>query len=266
MKRKQLISGIGRAGLLSRAAIWLVMGALAARLALEGRTKQNAEPDKHGALETLARQRVGWLLLLVLFLGFLAMVTWSAVEAIRGREGDDDAGIAHRLVAVGRGVAYAVLAASTLPLLLGDGGSDGDSQERLTARVLGWPGGRILVGALAAALSGAAAYNLFRAISGRYKNHWDERKTDANARRIASVVEVAGNVGHAMVFGLVGWFLLQAAWRFDGSKPKSLDESLAALVRQSNGRAVCALVALGMAAWGVNALAQARWREIPARA
>ena len=120
------------------------------------------------------------------------------------------------------------------------------------------------MGAVAVSLLGAAAFNVYRGGTKRYEKHWDRSRMDARARRVAGPLEICGNLGHAAVFALVGWFLLMAAWRFDSSEPKSLDESLATLVRQSNGRAQCALVALGMAGWGINALAQARWRKIPA--
>jgi hypothetical protein len=259
-----LVEVAGRAGLLSRAAIWLVTGALAARLAFEGHTTPGAEPDKNGALHTLARQPFGRVLLLVLVLGFAAMVIWSVAELVRKRDGERSGHIGHRLVAVGRTSIYAALAYSTVKLLTGSGGSDGGRQEELTARVLAWPGGRLLVGAVALALLGAAGFNLYRAASRRYEKHWDKKRMDTRARRIAGPVEAIGNVGHAMVFGLVGWFLSMAALHFDPTEPKSLDESLSKLVHQPYGRLLCLAVAAGMVAWALNAAAQSRWRQIPA--
>ena len=255
----------GRLGLLSRAAIWLVTSALAARLAFEGAPKPGAEPDKNGALHTLARQRLGSVLLLVLLAGFVAMVAWSVIEAVREEDGERGGHWGHRLVAAGRALVYAALAVTTVPLVFGDNGSDGSGQERVTARVLGWPGGRLIVGAVAAALVAAAAYNVYRGVTRRYEKHWDRSRMDGRAKRIAAPIEIAGNLGHATVFALVGWFLLMAAWRYDATEPKSLDESLAALVQQSNGRPLCLLVAAGMAAWGLNAAAQSRWREVPSK-
>lgn len=254
----------GRAGLLSRAAIWLTIGALAARLAAAGQPKAGAEPDKSGAIRTLARQPFGRALLVLLLLGFIAMVVWAAIEAARSRDRGGKPDWQHALVATGRGAAYLGLALTTLPLVLGNEENGGTDQAQVTARVLGWPGGRLLVGAVALSLLAAAAYNVYRALSKRYEDHWDRSRMDERARRIAGPLEIAGNFGHALVFALVGWFLLQAAWRFDPGKPKGLDESLAALVRQSNGRLLCAVVALGMVAWGINAVGQASWRKVPA--
>jgi hypothetical protein len=251
--------------LASRAAIWLLTGTLAVRLAFEGNPKPGAQPDKSGALHTVARQPFGRLLLLVLLVGFTAMVVWSVAEAVRKRDGERSGHWSHRLVAAGRTAIYASFALSTFQLLTHNGGADSGRQEQLTARVLGWPGGRVLVGAVALALLGAAAFNVYRAVTRRYEKHWDRKRMDARARRIAGPVEAIGNVGHALAFALVGWFLALAAWRFDPGEPKSLDESLSTLVHQPNGRPICLLVAAGMIAWALNALAQSRWRQIPDR-
>mgnify|MGYP001574210428 CR=1 FL=1 len=262
-KSEPLVEAAGRAGLVSRAAIWFVTGALAGRLAFEGNPEAGAAPDKHGALQTLARQPFGRVLLFVLLVGFAAMVAWSVAELVRKRDGERSGHWGHRLVAAGRSGIYAALALSTFHLLTGDG-SNSDGQEELTVRVLGWPGGRLIVGATALALLGAAAFNLYRAVSRRYEKHWDPKRMDERARRIAGPVEAIGNIGHAMVFGVVGWFLSMTALHFDPTEPKSLDESLSALVREPAGRLVCLVVAAGMVAWALNALAQSRWRQIPA--
>jgi hypothetical protein len=257
-----LVEVAGRAGLVSRAALWLVTGALAARLAFEGRPEPGAEPDKSGALHTLARQPFGRGLLFALLVGFAAMVIWSVAELVRKRDGERTGHWSHRFVAAGRAAIYGALAYSTIQLVSG-GGSDSGRQEAFTARALGWPGGRLLVGAVAVALLGAAAFNVYRGVSRRYEKHWDRKRMDARARRIAGPVEAVGNLGHAIVFGLVGWFLSMAALHFDPNAPKSLDESLEVLVREPHGRLFCLVVAAGMVAWALNALAQSRWREIP---
>ncbi|MBA2607381.1 MAG: DUF1206 domain-containing protein [Actinobacteria bacterium] len=261
----QLVEFAGRAGLLSRAALWFVTGGLAARLAFEGRPEPGAKPDKQGALQTLARQPFGRVLLIVLAVGFVSMIVWSVVEMVRKRDGERSGHLAHRLVAAGRTAIYTGLALSTVRLLFSGDKGDSQGQEERTARVLGWPGGRYIVGALALTLVAAAGFNLYRAASKRYEKHWDAKRMDSRARGIAGPIEILGNVGHAMAFALVGWFLGLAAWRFDPSEPKSLDESLSTLVRQPNGRYLCLLVAAGMVAWGLNAAAQARWREVPAK-
>lgn len=263
--RADLVETAGRAGLVARAAIWFVTAALAARLTYQGRPQTGAAPDKEGALQALARQPFGRGLLVVLALGFAAMVAWSLAEAFRrASAGDDKGDWRHRAVAAGRALVYAGLGFSTVRLVVG-GSTPARSQEQLTAGVLAWPGGRLLVGGVAVALLGAAAFNIYRGVARRYEKHWDDGRMDERARRVAGPIEAAGNFGHALVFGLVGWFLLRAAVAFDPREPKSLDESLSTLVQSGGGRLVCAVVAVGMAAWALNALAQSLWREIPAR-
>ncbi|MEY2473894.1 MAG: hypothetical protein QOK28_3223 [Actinomycetota bacterium] len=254
----------GRLGLASRAAIWALTGSLALRLGFEGHSAPGKEPDRQGALHTLARQPFGHVLVVLLAVGFIAMVVWSVAEVVRKRDGERTGHWSKRAVAAGRTVLYAGLALSTIQLLLGKSG-DPQKQEKATADVLSWPAGRLLVGAVAVALFAAAAFNVYRAVSRKYEKHWDRRRMDARARRLAGPAEAIGNVGHALVFALVGWFLGLAAIRFDASQPKSLDESLAKLVHEPYGRPLCVVVALGMIAWAANAVAQARWRQIPDR-
>lgn len=262
--KERFVEIAGRAGLVSRAAIWIVTGALATRLAFEGRPAPGAEPDKTGALKTLARQPFGRGLLILLALGFAAMVVWSVAELVSERDGERSGHWGHRLVAAGRTVTYIALTVSTVRLLVGDG-ADSNRQEAMTARLLGWTAGRLLVGGVGLALLGAAAFNVYRGASRRYEKHWDKSRMGASSRRIAGPIEAIGNFGHALVFGLVGWFVSRTALHVDPAEPKSLDESLATLVHEPNGRLLCLAVAAGMVAWALNALVQSRWREIPAR-
>jgi len=118
-QRDRVVEVAGRAGLLSRAAIWLIMGMLAARLAIVGHPEAGAEPGKKGAVQTLARQPFGRYLLALLLVGFIAMVVWAAVEAVRSRDRGGDPDWRHALVAIGRGAVYAGLALTTMPVLFG---------------------------------------------------------------------------------------------------------------------------------------------------
>ncbi len=73
-----------------------------------------------------------------------------------------------------------------------------------------------------------------------------------------------GRVGHAaqaMVFVTIGAFLLVAAYQADPDEARGLGGALLALRAQPFGRALFALVALGLAAFG---FVEARYRRIAA--
>ena len=53
-------------------------------------------------------------------------------------------------------------------ILLGEHGG-GQKEEQATGGILGWPAGRWIVFGIAVGIAGAALWNLYRAISGQYK-------------------------------------------------------------------------------------------------
>ena len=66
----------------------------------------------------------------------------------------------------------------------------------------------------------------------------------------------------AVVFGLVGVFLVKAAIEFDPRKAVGLDATLAKLAASSYGPFLLGIVAAGLMAFGVYSLTDARYRRI----
>jgi hypothetical protein len=65
-----------------------------------------------------------------------------------------------------------------------------------------------------------------------------------------------------VVFGIVGVFLILAAWHSNAGKARGLSGALRALEQQSYGQWVLGIVALGLIAYGFYMLVQARYRRI----
>jgi hypothetical protein len=65
-----------------------------------------------------------------------------------------------------------------------------------------------------------------------------------------------------VLFGLVGFFLVRAAYQYDPSEAIGLDGALAKLAHQPYGRWLLAAAAVGLIAYGVFALIQARYRDV----
>jgi hypothetical protein len=258
------VEAAARAGLIARGVLWALVALLALRVAERGGTQPGQQVSKQGAVATVVRQPLGRALLLALLLGFLAYAAFGAFEAVRGGK------TGHRLAAAGRCVVYLSLAVTTVPVVLhgsqgaDPGGATSGGGGQKAAQVLGWPGGRFLVGAVALAFLAAAVANVVRAVKGKDEEHWDRSKLPGRWTTAARSIEAAGAVGHGVAFALVGWFLLRAAWRYDANQPKGLDESLAALVHRPYGRWLVALVALGVACYALASFGQARWRRVDA--
>jgi len=65
-----------------------------------------------------------------------------------------------------------------------------------------------------------------------------------------------------VVFGIIGFFLVQAALNSNANEARGLSGALRALEQQSYGQWVLGIVALGLIAYGFYMLVLARYRRI----
>ncbi len=261
----------GRFGLAARGVMYLVVGGLAARIALGGNESRPA--DKQGALQAVARTGLGRVALVVLAAGFAGFALWRFAQALqgddpgpnrgRGQATDQARGWARRLGKVGQGLVYVAALATALSVLSGSGGGQGDQQGRTwTARVLGWPGGRLLVGAVGLVIVGAglglAAWGLGR----RFEKQWRNGRMPPWLRTAAGAVGMAGFVARGLVFALLGLLLLKAAVVFDPNQAQGVDGTLRAIAAQPDGRVLLLAAAAGLAAFGLASFVDARYRKL----
>ncbi len=245
-----------RAGIVARGLLWLVVGLLAANVALGGRD----QADKNGALETMRNQPFGKLLLVVLAAAFAAHAAFRVLEGTVGRtdEDDDRKRLLKRAWSLVRAAVYLALAGSTVKLLVS--GSSKESASKPTATVMGWPAGRWLVGAVGV---GIVVAGLTMVVRGWKQDFTD--KLDMPGGRMRGVVEkagLAGLAGRGLVYALVGSFLVQAAVAFDPHKAKGLDASLKTLARQPFGAVLLWVAVASLLAFAVWSFLEARYRDL----
>jgi fumarate reductase subunit D len=249
---------LARAGFIARGVIYVLIGVLALELAFGS---GGARADQKGALETIARQPFGKVLLILVAVGLAGYSLWRLVHALLGRGPERSDSAFERAAASASGVVYAGMCAIAVAILVGAGGSAGNAKQA-TAGVLGWPGGTWLVGAAGIALLGVACYQAYRGLS---RDFLKDSKTEEMGPRVRSWVKWIGTFGHlarAVVFGLVGVFLVKAAVEYDPNAAVGLDGALAKLTHNSYGPFLLAVVAAGLMAFGVYSLSDARYRRI----
>ena len=117
--------------------------------------------------------------------------------------------------------------------------------------------------ALGLGLIGYGLANGYRSITGKFRKHL---KTGQMAREdVGPLVNAAGFLGHAarmVLFVMVGFFLVRAAWQYDAKEAIGIDEALAKLAHQPYGPVWLGAAAVGLFAYGVFSLLSARYREI----
>src|SRR5918999_499325 len=156
--RSEPIGWLGRLGLVAMGVSYGLVAVLAIKLALRagGETE-----DCGGALQTIAQDGFGRIVVFLLAIGFAAYAIWRFAEAFfdRGGEGKRPKGLAKRAGYLGRGLIYTAFCITAVAVLLGSSGESNEQEE--TAHVLDWPAGRWIVGAVGVGFLGAAGWELF---------------------------------------------------------------------------------------------------------
>jgi hypothetical protein len=248
---------IGRAGMATRGALYLVVGWLAIRVA-SGDTGQRA--DQKGALSTVARQPLGRVLVLALAAGFLAYASWRAIEAVLDPE---DKGVLKRIGYAGRSILYIGFFVTALSIAFhGPQKAGSNQQQDWTAKLLGWPFGQAIVVAIGLVVIGIGIWNGYRAVSKKYRKELKSYEMSDAERPWVFRLAVAGLLGRMAAYLVSGGFLVRAAVRFDPHDGVGLDGSLHRLAAAPHGPWLLVFVAAGLILFGIYQLALARYRRV----
>jgi hypothetical protein len=259
--RNPWVERLGRAGLVAKGVLYAVVGILAVKVALGGREKS---PDKEGALATIAEQPFGRGLLILLALGLVGYALWRLAQGLldRDNEGEDAKGLAKRGAAVAKAGLYFFLAGLTVERIVSSGGGGGSNEQQTTAGVFDLPLGRYLVYGVGLAFVAAAAFNGYRAITCNFNKKLKTAEMGDAEETAATGVGILGHLARMAVFGLIGIFLLRAAWEFDPKQARGLDGALLELSQQSYGGLLLGAVAVGLLCYALYCFVQARYRRI----
>jgi fumarate reductase subunit D len=251
---------LARSGFVARGVVYGIIGILAIELALGvGGTTTNQQ----GALKTIAHQPFGKVLLILVAIGLAGYALWRLLHALLGHGPEASDTTFERVDALGSGIGYAGLCVIAVEIVLGSASSGGSGNtQQTTAGVLGWPAGAWLVGIAGAVLIGIGLFQGYRALS---KDFLKDSKTEQMSAKVRNWIEWIGSFGHVarmVVSGMVGVFLIKAAFDYNPSNAVGLDGSLAKLAHASYGPFLLAIVAAGLIAFGVYSLSDARYRRI----
>ncbi len=249
-----------RSGLVARGVLYALIGVLAVRVAFGGGDR---EADRQGALQELADQPFGSVLIWAVGIGLVCMVLWRLSEAVFGAAGPDGDKPAKRLASAGRCVFYAVAAFSVLVFASGGGGSSGDEQSRdMTAKSLGLPAGQWLVGAVGVGIAIAGVVIAVQAARCRFREHLAMGGASRGWRKAVDFLGVTGGLARGAVFAAAGGFVVYAALRYDPGQAKGLDDTLRTFAGTPAGPWLLVAVAVGLVLFGAFSWAMARWREV----
>jgi hypothetical protein len=251
--------GLARAGLVARGVIYLLIGVIAALVAL-GRSGQQA--DQQGALQLLAGKPYGLVALVLLGIGFAAYALWRLSEAAFGVTGDGH-GAGPRLKSLARAVIYAFFAFLTFKVIAGRATSTETHQTQdITAKVMQHAGGRWAVGAIGLIVVICGLVLVTEGIRRKFMKYLQTAQMSPRTRRVVEVLGVIGTIARGVVFAIAGIGVVEAAVTHDAGKSGGIDQALLTLRGEPYGAFLLLVAAAGLIIFGIYGLCEARWRKV----
>lgn len=254
------VEGAGRLGLFAKGVSYALIALIAIQVAIGAGGKP---ADRQGALDAVADEPFGWLAITLIAVGFAGYAVWRFAQAFadRDREGDDPVGLAKRASDLAKGLLYAGFAVLAVMVVAGSD-SGGSEEDTATSWVLDLPLGPWIVGVVGAAVIGAGLSNAYRAVTRKFLEDLELRKMSKREERWFTALGVFGHLARAVVFVLVGAFLVRAAYQYDPQEAIGLDGALAKLAAEPVGPLLLGAVAFGLLAYGLFCFVQARYRDV----
>lgn len=250
----------GHAGYVAEGIVYLLMGGFALFADLQHHRQPNGS---QGALAELGHTSVGKALLALLALGLAAYVLWQMLLAIFDPEHRGDRTKPRRWLMRLRhfcsGVFYSVLVTEAVWIVFGFGAIEGEpSRIQWSSRVLQYPLGRVAVGIVGAGIGVFAVTQLYRAITND-----KSKRVDLSHTRLHWLINALGTYGYlsrGALFGLVGLYVLDAAWRFDPHYSSGIAGALGLLQRRTYGVWLLGVIAPGLMSYGLFQIVKERYR------
>ncbi len=244
-----------RAGLIAYGVVHLLIAWLAIQLAL-GEKSESA--SNTGALQTLAEQPMGGVLIWLVAIGMLLLVVWRVLEFAAGhREETDDAKRwRKRATSLGKGVLYAALAWSAVKTALGD--SSGGGTDSTTAQLMDLPAGQFVVGAVGLAIIGYGALLVFRGWTEKFTEHLDAQGQSGKDGSAFVLFGKVGYIAKGIALAVVGGLFGYAAITHEAKKSGGLDQALQTVLEQPFGQILLLGIAVGIGCYGLFCFARAR--------
>lgn len=244
-----------RGGLVAYGVIHILIGWLAVQIALGEQSKQ---ASGSGALEYLAKQPLGSVLIWMVAIGMAALVLWRLLEAwqaFRTEDGTDRVkGMVSQLF---KGVLYGALAFSAFQVAAGQS-SGGSGTDSMTADLMKMTAGQLLVGAVGVGVLVYGGYYIYQGWTEKFLEKLDGRPQSSEANKAYRWLGKAGFIAKGIAIGLIGGLFIYAAVTHDPKKSGGLDQALQEIVQQPFGQLMLTLVGVGIACYGLFAFARAR--------
>lgn len=256
------VERLARFGFAAKGIVYFVVGLLAAQAAF---TTGGRTTDTSGALATIVNQPFGNFLLALITIGLVGYVLWRIVQTVfdpeHSGEGTSAKRVAQRIGYAFSAIAYTGLAWTAIQLIRGIGSAGGDATQDWTARFMAQPFGRWLVGLAGLVVIGVGISYLYQAYKAKFRDHFKRYQMSEAEWTWAKWLGQFGIAARGVVFGIIGLFLTLAAFHSNAREARGLGGALATLAQQPFGPWLLGVVALGLMAYSVYSVIEARYRR-----
>lgn len=256
------VERLARLGFIARGVVYIVVGWLAVLAAFGqgGRTTDSA-----GALATIATKPFGTILLLILGLGLFGYALWRIVQGIVDPEnkGTDAKGLIKRAGYVIGGIAYGGLGYTALQLIQDTRAAERNaSTQDAAATALSKPLGEWILVLAGLIIIGIGVNGFYIAIKDKFQQKLNLAEMTPTEQEWATRIGKIGLIARSIVSGIIGLFLIIAAFRKNPNEAKGLDGALKVLSQQDYAPWLLGAVAVGLMAYGIYSLVEARYRRV----
>lgn len=246
-----------RGGLVAYGVVHLLVAWLAIQLALG---EKEGQASNSGALQYLAQQPLGGVLVWMIAIGMFLLVVWRLLEAAFGHQDEQETSTQwrKRATSLGKAILYGALGFSALRVALGSGSSGKGGTDSTTAKLMDLPAGQVIVVLVGVAIIGYGGVLAYRGWSEKFREHLDAQ---GQSGKDGSAYVLAGKIGYiakGVAIAIVGGLFVYAGFTHEAKKSGGLDQALQRVLDVPFGQVLLIAIGIGIAGYGVFCFARAK--------
>ena len=246
-------------GFIAKGVVYGIVGYFALKLALGDGGAILGLQDTPGQVK---RQPFGDLLVGALGVGLACHALWRFVQAGFQHDPRDPTwkSAGKRIGHAGQGAVSAALAVTAFQHLLGKGRGGGGGGSWVH-KALTTDGGEWVLIAAGVGFIAAGAYQLYKAYTAKFRKKLRTQEMSPREEKWLVRISRFGIAARGAVLPVAGWLLIQTGRRAKSDEEVGLSAAMREIVQKPWGEIMLGVVAVGLVAYGVYQLVNARYRR-----